>query len=137
MSSSVKSRLQESVSPTFIVRPSFLQQQLNYFCSCDNEQLVPIIEDHSECDSAVRLENLQVSTVAVKHLHAFHVADIYFAVSIHCDRLRSAKLPGLLTFTTKLIEILSIRTKLEDCIVESSERINVPVTIDGYPHVEL
>src|SRR5262245_54725941 len=77
----------------------------------------------------IRLEHIQVTTLAVEHLNAFHITDEYSSFSIYCNRDWRLKLPRFVALTAESIYILAVPTKLEHCVVESTERVNVSHSI--------
>ena len=99
-----------------------------------HNKLVAIVEYHTECHS-IRLEDFQVTTVSVKHLDAFNVANIYAALSVNGDGGRCTKLSRLITVVSETRYKLPIRTKLEDRIVESAKRINISQAVDSHASI--
>ena len=102
----------------------------------DDEEFVLVVEDHAECD-VLYVDECQVSSVCIEDLNAFHVADVYSAISIHCDRIRRSKLTLLIASAAKTIHKLPVASELEDRIVESTERVDITRSIHRDSHAQL
>src|SRR4030095_11816603 len=113
-----------------------LQLKLNYLSSINHKQFILIIEHHTRCVTTIRLEHIQVTTIAVEYLNAFHVTHVHSTATINRDRTGRTKLTGLIAVATKSIDIFSIRSTVAHCIVESTQRIHVAESVYRYPHVK-
>src|SRR5215213_6706907 len=110
-----------------------LDRILHHMIACDNEELILVVEDHPECH-ALHIDEVQVPATTVEHLNAFDVANVDAAMSVHGNRIRSAKLARLVTGTAKTIHELSIASKLEDAVVESAKRVDITSSVNGDAH---
>src|SRR5262249_41923818 len=75
--------------------------------------------------------------LAVEHLYPLDVANVNSTFAIDGDRGGCSKLTRLFTTTAKAIDELPIRTKLEDGVIEGTQRINIAQAIDCHAGVQL
>ena len=85
--------------------------------------------------TVVRFEYVEVATIAVEHLNTFHIRYENSTLAIDSNRDRRLQLSRFVARTSELINVFSIPTKFEDCIIESAERIDVSQTILCYSRV--
>src|SRR5687767_14180659 len=113
-----------------------IQLVLDYFIAGDDKQLVLVVKDHAE-RYAFGFEDIQVAAIRSEYLYAFDVADKHTTLAVHGYCLRGADLPGLLAVTAEARHEPAVGRELENAIVECSQRVVVPQTINGNVHVQL
>ena len=85
----------------------------------DDKKLVLVVDDHAE-RHAFHADQIQIASVRVEDLNAFHVANVDTTISINRDRVRRTKLTLLIAVAAKTIYKLSIPSKFKDSIVKSN-----------------
>ncbi len=108
-----------------------VHNELENLVSRDDENLVPVVNDHVERRSVYR-KGIEVSAVWLKDKNAARVGNVDAALIIHGYRIRLAELSGLIAAASEFILVLAIGCELVDRWAESTAyRENISQAIDG------